>query len=76
MNYLYAAMITLVLALGLHGYDCITGTHEQCLMSRGLLILYWPAFFIIFGIPGAMIANSHAKSKTESAAQDHENSEQ
>jgi hypothetical protein len=44
---LIAGLLSIAIALGLHFYDCQTGSHEQCLMSTGLLWLYWVLSFLL-----------------------------
>jgi hypothetical protein len=36
-----------------HAYDCRVGTHEQCLMSSGMILGYWLGFLIF---PGSLVA--------------------
>ena len=42
-----AGLLSSLFALGTHIYDCQTGTHEQCLMSQGLLWVYWLGSFLV-----------------------------
>jgi len=51
-----ATVVGLVAAIAVHVYDCDVGTHEACLMSQGLLWVYWIVFFVVAGIPVAIIA--------------------
>ena len=52
---LIAAGLSLAVTIAVHVYDCHVGTHEACLMSRGLLWVYWIAFFVIIGVPIAAV---------------------
>lgn len=60
-NQLIAAAVSLVVALLLHAYDCAVGTHEACLISRGLLWVYWLGVYLIFGVPLALVARAGAR---------------
>ena len=42
-----AGLLSFFIALGIHVFDCQTGTHEQCLMSRGLFWVYWLVSFLV-----------------------------
>ena len=44
---LIAVVISFLCAIGMHVYDCQTGTHEQCLMSKGFFWLYWLVSFLV-----------------------------
>jgi hypothetical protein len=52
---LIAAVVAFAGTIAVHIYDCQTGTREQCLMSRGLLWVYWIGFFVVVGVPVATI---------------------
>jgi hypothetical protein len=52
---LLAGIVAVVGTVAVHVYDCQTGTREQCLMSRGLLWVYWIGFFVVVGVPLATI---------------------
>jgi len=43
-----AAIVSILGGVLVHTRDCSVGTHEQCLMSRGLLWLYIVAMFVLF----------------------------
>jgi hypothetical protein len=51
-----AAIASVAIALGLNFYDCQTGTHEQCLMSTGLLWGYWIVAFLLTWLVVASIS--------------------
>jgi hypothetical protein len=42
-----AGLLSFLFAVGTHVYDCQTGTHEQCLMSRGFFWAYWLVSFLV-----------------------------
>ncbi len=55
-----AAAASLAVALVLHAIDCSLGTHEACLISRGLLSVYW---FGVYALAGAPIALAVTRTK-------------
>lgn len=59
----FAALAAFVLALAAHAYDCAVGTHEACLISRGMLWVYWTAGFVFVGAPIALSAASRAPAR-------------
>lgn len=61
--YSITALIMIIPTLVIHAYSCITGTHEQCLYSRGLIIVYWAMLYIFFGIPLAWYLNVKEKER-------------
>jgi hypothetical protein len=44
---LIAGLLSFLFSIGVHVYDCQTGTHEQCLMSTGLFGVYWISSFLV-----------------------------
>jgi hypothetical protein len=60
---LLAAVVSMFVALGLHAYDCHAGTHEMCLISRGMLWAYWIAAFVFVGLPVALVVRAVLGSK-------------
>jgi hypothetical protein len=44
---LIAGLLSFLFSIGIHLYDCQTGTHEQCLMSAGLFWVYWLGSFLL-----------------------------
>ena len=44
---LIAGLLSFLFAIGAHFYDCQTGTHEQCLMSKGFFWGYWIGSFLL-----------------------------
>jgi hypothetical protein len=50
-----AAILSILGTIALHLYDCSVGTYEQCLMSRGLLWLYFPVMFVFCLIVVALV---------------------
>jgi hypothetical protein len=58
---LIAAAASLVIALVLHAYDCYAGTHEACMISRGLLWMYWFGIYVILGAPLALAARGRTR---------------
>jgi len=62
----FAALAAFVPALAAHAYDCVVGTHEACLMSRGMLRMYWTVGFVFVGAPIALVATPRAPARHES----------
>lgn len=44
---LIAGLLSFLFAVAVHVYDCQSGTHEQCLMSRGFFWGYWIGSFLV-----------------------------
>ncbi len=62
-NFVIAAVSSLLVALGVHAYDCYVGSRDQCLMSQGLLWVYWLGAFFVVGIPIAGIVASISRKR-------------
>jgi hypothetical protein len=60
---LVAAAVSLVATVAAHVYDCRVGTHEACLMSQGLLWVYWIGFLVVVGVPAATIVEAIRNSR-------------
>jgi len=64
-NQLIAAAVCLVIALVVHGFSCLNSSNEACLVSRGMLWVYWAVAYLFIGGPIAMASRGNPAARRE-----------